>query len=118
MYLLKFETKIVQFEALVSLYSFSSRQISVKAKCSIYREVLSVAWPNFTVVKYNSELSNIYHHIKFQKSIMNRCSIKNLFLKILQHSQQHLCGVFFLMRMQTFSPVTLLKRDSNTGVFL
>ena len=31
---------------------------------SIYREVLSVTWPNFTVVKYNSEISIVYQKKK------------------------------------------------------
>ena len=48
-----------------------------------------------------------------------RCSIKKLFLKILQYSQENIwVGVSFLMKMQAFSPLALLKRDSNTGVLL
>ena len=36
---------------------------------------------------------------------------------MLQYSLENTCvGVSFLTRMQTFSPVTLLKTDSNTGV--
>ena len=34
---------------------------------SIYREVLSVTWPNFTVVKYNSEISIVYQKKKKKK---------------------------------------------------
>ena len=34
---------------------------------SIYREVLSVTWPNFRVVKYNSKISIIYHQEIFGK---------------------------------------------------
>ena len=50
---------------------------------------------------------------------MNRCSIKKRFLKILQWSQESTCvGVYFLMKMLALSPVTFLKRDSNTGVLL
>ena len=33
----------------------------------------------------------MYHHIKFWKSIMNRCSIEKLFLEILQYSQEDAC---------------------------
>ena len=44
---------------------------------------------------------------------------KSLFLKIWQHSQENTyVKVSFLIKMQAFSPVTLLKRDSNTYVFL
>ena len=61
-----------------------------------YREVLSVMWSNFTLVKYNYKISNIYHQIKFWKIIMNRSSIKKLFLKILQYSHKNSCvGVSF-----------------------
>ena len=31
---------------------------------------------------------------------------------------QHLCWSLFVIKLQAFSPATLLKRDSNTGVFL
>ena len=68
-------------------------------------------WPNFTVVNNNSKISNIYHYIKAWKSIMNRCSIKKLFLKISQYSQESACvGVSSLMKMQTFSPAALFKK--------
>ena len=60
-----------------------------KPFCSIYREVLSATCPNFTIAKYNHQISYIHHHIKFWKSIMNRCSIKKLFLKILQYSYEN-----------------------------
>ena len=44
-----------------------------------------------------------------------RHSIKKLFLKNLQYSQENTCGgVSFLVKLQK----TLLKRDSNTGAFL
>ena len=49
-----------------------------------------------------------------------RCFIKNLFLIILQYSQENnYAAVSFLIKL-SFSkrPVTLSKRDSNTGVFL
>ena len=47
-----------------------------------------------------------------------RCSMKNLFLKILQYSQENNCWIPFLIKMLTFRPAALLKRDSNVGVFL
>ena len=31
---------------------------------------------------------------------------------------KHLCWSLFLIKFQALSPATLLKRDSNTGVFL
>ena len=41
-----------------------------------------------------------------------RYFIEKLFWRIL------LCWGLFLIKLQAFRPVTLLKRDSNTGVFL
>ena len=85
----------------------------------IYHKVLSVWWLNFTVVKYDSKISIIYHQIKFRKGVINRSSIKNLHLKILQYSQENTCvRVSFQIKMQAFSPKTLLKRSFNTGFFL
>ena len=69
----KIWNKIVQFEdlrILVSLCNFNFLQIFVKVK--------------FTVVKFNSKISIIYHQIKFRKGLMNRSSIKMLLLKVSQ----------------------------------
>ena len=47
-----------------------------------------------------------------------RCFIKKLFLKISRYSQENTCvGVSFLIKLQALRPVTLLKRDSDTGFF-
>ena len=44
---------------------------------------------------------------------------KKLPLNILQYSQENSCvGLSFLIKTQAFSSATLLKRESNTGVFL
>ena len=52
-----------------------------------------------------------YWLIAVIKSSQQRCSIKKLFLKILQYSQKNtFAGALW--------PTTLFKRDSNTGVFL
>ena len=45
--------------------------------------------------------------------------IREAFYKISQNSQENNCaGVFFLIKMQTFRPATLLKGDSSTVVLL
>ena len=48
---------------------------------------------------------------------MNRwCSINKLLLKISQYSQENtFIGASFLIKLQAFSPASVLKRDSNTG---
>ena len=44
---------------------------------------------------------------------------QNLLLKNLQYSQKSNCvGVSFLIKLQSFRPETLLKRDSKTGASL
>ena len=64
-------------------------------------------------------MSIIYHQIKFRKGIMNRSSIKKLFLKISQYSQKNSCvRAPLLIKMEAFRPETLLKSGSNTSVFL
>ena len=48
----------------------------------------------------------------FIEAVAQRCSVKKVFLEILQNSQENTCvraGV---------RPSTLLKRDPGTGVFL
>ena len=52
------------------------------------------------------------------KSIHRRCSVKKVFLNILQISQEKILEPLFNIKLMTFRPATLLKRDSNTGVFL
>ena len=47
------------------------------------------------------------------------CSKKKLFLKFFAIStRKHLCWRYFFVKLQTFRPATLLKRDSNKGALL
>ena len=112
MYLLKFETKIVQFESLVYFCSFNSLQISVKANWlnskknvlegelkllvekkrslhkhfwSSYREVLSVAWPNFI---WSHKISEKYNEQVFYK----KAALKNFAI----FTGKNLCWSLFL----------------------
>ena len=48
-----------------------------------------------------------------------RCSLKRVFLKVLQSSQENTCvGVSFLINIAGLRSESLLKRDSDMGVFL
>ena len=71
-------------------------------------------------ILYSKTSKESYHHITFRKIIMSRrCSIKKLFLIILQYSQKNACvGVSFLIKTKAFKPETLSKRDSFISVFL
>ena len=73
-------------------------------------------------ILYPKTSKEFYHQIKFRKSVMSRrCSLKKLFLIILQYSQENTCvgGIPFLIKI-IFNkrPTTLSKRDSNASVFL
>ena len=51
------------------------------------------------------------------EAVAQKCSVKKVFLKILQNSQENTCArVSFLIKLQASS--TLLKGESGTGVFL
>ena len=53
------------------------------------------------------------------RSSHRRCSAKNGALKNLWNfTGKNLCWSLFLIKLQTFRPVTLLRRDSNTGFFV
>ena len=49
-----------------------------------------------------------------------RCSVKKVFLEILQNSQENICvRVSFLMKIQAYEACNFIKeRDTVTGVFL
>ena len=59
-----------------------------------------------------------YEKYQFCTESRDRCFIKKLFFKISQYSQENNCvGISYSIKMQTFRPTTLLKGDSNTGIF-
>ena len=43
---------------------------------------------------------------------------KGLLKSFAKFTGEHLCWSLFLIKLQVFRPATLLKRDSNTGIFL
>ena len=51
------------------------------------------------------------------KSSHRRCSIKKMFLKIAQNSQKNTCARVAFFKNEA-SPATLLKKTSDTRVFL
>ena len=69
-----------------------------------------VAWQALTQAKCASI---------FSEAVVPMCSSKWVFLKISQISQgKHLSWSLFLIKLHAWSPANLLKRDSNTCVFL
>ena len=71
------KAKLFNLRILASFCNFNYLQIFVKAR--------------ITVVKFNCQISIIYHQIKFLKGIINWSSIKIPLLKISQHSHRNNC---------------------------
>ena len=63
---------------------------------------------------------NVIEKLKYgSEATIRRCSTKIGALKNFAiFIEKQLCWSLFLITSQAFRPVTLLKRDSNTGVFL
>ena len=53
-----------------------------------------------------------------KEAVIRRCSVKKVFLKILESSQENTCAsVSFLIKLQA-KTCNFIKKDSGTGVFL
>ena len=63
-------------------------------------------------------LTKFCYKVYICRSSQRKCSLKKLLLNISQYSQTDTCRSLFLINLQSWRLVTLLKRDSNTGVFL
>ena len=55
------------------------------------------------------------HETTNLEAVVQRCSVKKLFLEISQNSQENTCA---RVSARYLRPAALLKRDSGTGVFL
>ena len=60
------------------------------------------------------------HNFKDQPvAAVRRCSLKKMFLKFFAiFTEEHLYWNLFLLKLETWSPATLLKIDCSAGVFL
>ena len=68
------------------------------------------------VFYFLNHLTQIALFFFFSEAVSQRCSIKKLFLEILQNSQENTCAmVSFLIKL---APATLLKKDSGKSAFL
>ena len=62
---------------------------------------------------------NKNHLLSGCRSSHQSCSVeKGLLKSFANFTEKHLCWSFFLIKLQTLRLVTILKRDSNTDVFL
>ena len=70
--------------------------------------------------KYIKLLCKVNLWDKLEKEeVVGKCSVKKVFLKISQNSQEYIFArISFLMKFQASGLNLYWKRDSNTGVFL
>ena len=88
---------------LINLWRNSERMFGELLE--IYVTIVSQVSLNFDLVK--------------DRSSHRRCSVKKRVLNNFAYfTAKHPCWSLFLTKLQAFRPATLLKRDSNTGVFL
>ena len=77
----------------------------------IYCEVLSVTWPNFTIVKYNSKISIIYHQIKISKRYNEQVFNKKAVLKNFAiFTEKHLRWSLFLNKNAGLQSWNFIKK--------
>ena len=75
----------------------------------------------FQIKDHLEELINSFSKIlqSVARNSHQRCSVKKSVLKNLANfTEKHLCWSLFLIKLQAFRPVTLLKKVSNTSVCL
>ena len=66
-------------------------------------------------IRYSENILTIFRKTQLAEAVVQMYSVKNVFLKPLQNSQENTCArIFFLIKLQA----TLLKKESSTGVFL
>ena len=105
--------------------------LKVFSSCNFWRIVLmlnvdtiTVKWPfQFLPSSVASVVTfdylNDYFSIPQYRSSQRRCSRKKAVLKSFPvFTEKDLCGSLFLVKLQAFRPAAVLKRDSNTDVFL
>ena len=109
--LVSFRIETILIDILFHIYfTFSGLFYVVWYFCIFYTVII----PETCVGSRNSNSSG-----NKNKSSHRKCSMKKLFLKILQYSWENIyVRFYFLIRLQAFRIATLLKRDSNTGEFL
>ena len=98
------------------------RQIYKQTSSTFYTSNDVSRRKNLLVLITELRNSHLITLLKRYRSSHRRCSVKKVFLKISQTSQEStLVGVFFLMKLQAFIKQVFLKKTqvlSNTSAFL
>ena len=95
---------------------FWNKNVDSAQKCSDADLILFLADRRNLSRDFTAEFLHVLCLMIAKEVAVHRCSLKQVFLKILQYSQENICaGVSFWYSCR---PETLLKGDSNAGVFL
>ena len=95
--------------------SFCVRQFSCVVNSSFHQKLLFKKW---------QRKRNGFSQLNLWNIIVSRCGRSQMFFKIsvlkrfANFTGKHLCWSLFLIKLQALRPATLLKKDSNTGVYL
>ena len=120
----------------IPFWQKTSRQLLLDFFIHLTEVFSAIQWTNRNhifyifkhVLSWLSNLMNImtltFGKLCFPKQTTYRSSCLHMFFKICvvdnfpNFTGKHLCWSCFLITFQTWRPATLLKRDSNTSVFL
>ena len=111
----------INFDRLLKILSLPAESYIMKIHCSC-----------ITILEYTSQsrkfekFINIHQNAKLRRKSLTPLQKQppEVFLKKVAFKNfamfrvKHLCWSLFLIKLPTFRPTTLLKRDSNTGAFL
>ena len=105
------------------LESFFDNVADLKV-CNFTKKRLQQIFNEYWEISVNQAPSLMHNSFSFYfcvstEALAQGCSIKLVLKKILRNSQEDTCvGVSFFNKVAGLWPGTLLKRDSNTSVFL
>ena len=104
-----------------TLTLISSFAVPVVFKKSIFSNlyvlISTLSYHLHSCMRYVSYQKNRLFYVEITEAVVQRCSVKKVFLEISQNSQESICtGDSFLIKLQAW-PVTLLKKKSLAQVF-
>ena len=83
-----------------------------------FRELRFSVYREYTASAQSIILKKLWRAVRVAEAVVQRCSVKKVFLEISQNSQENTCPrVSFLIKLQA-SGLRPETRDSGTGVFL
>ena len=98
---------------------FRFKNIEVEICLTLKTMITNVSYKKKLVHCFAEEINGlVYIWTDHSEAVAQRCSVKKMFLELLQNSQENTCArVSFLIKLQTSGLQLCLKRDSGTSVF-